>query len=78
MKATTDKVTPVPSHKVVSREEWLERRKAHLAKEKELTRLRDQLSAERRKLPWVKVEKPYVFDGPDGKETLADLFAGHS
>jgi len=51
-------------HRIVSREEWLAARKAHLAKEKELTRLRDQLSAERRDLPWVKVEKPYVFDGP--------------
>jgi predicted dithiol-disulfide oxidoreductase (DUF899 family) len=48
----------------------------HLAKEKELTRLRDQLSAERRELPWVKVEKQYIFDGPKGKETLAGLFDG--
>jgi predicted dithiol-disulfide oxidoreductase (DUF899 family) len=63
---------------VVSREEWLEVRKAHLAKEKELTRARDQLSAERRALPWVKVEKAYVFEGPDGTETLGDLFAGRS
>jgi predicted dithiol-disulfide oxidoreductase (DUF899 family) len=47
-------------------------------REKEFTRLRDQLSAERRDLPWVKVEKPYVFDGPKGKETLGDLFAGRS
>jgi predicted dithiol-disulfide oxidoreductase (DUF899 family) len=70
--------TPLPSHKVVSREEWLEARKAHLAKEKELTQLRDQLSAELRNLPWVKVEKNYVFDGPNGKETLADLFGGRS
>ena len=51
--------------KVVSQAEWLESRKAHLAKEKELTRLRDQLSAERRELPWVQVEKEYVFDTPD-------------
>ncbi len=65
-------------HKVVSREQWLVARKAHLAREKELTRLRDQLSAERRELPWVKVEKEYVFDGPNGKETLADLFGGRS
>ena len=49
-----------------------------MRKEKEFTRLRDQLSAERRELPWVKVEKQYVFDGPDGKETLADLFDGRS
>lgn len=65
-------------HKVVSKEEWLEARKAHLKAEKEFTRLRDRLSAERRELPWVKVEKDYVFDGPKGKETLADLFDGRS
>jgi predicted dithiol-disulfide oxidoreductase (DUF899 family) len=65
-------------HPVVSREEWIEARKALLAKEKEWTRLRDQLSAERRALPWVKVDKEYVFEGPNGKETLADLFAGRS
>src|SRR5712692_4267371 len=64
--------------RIVSRDEWLVARKAHLAREKELTRLRDQVSAERRELPWVRVEKPYVFDGPDGKETLADLFDGRS
>jgi predicted dithiol-disulfide oxidoreductase (DUF899 family) len=66
------------NHKVVSREEWLVVRKEHLAKEKEFTRLRDQLSRERRELPWVKVEKEYLFDGPDGKQSLADLFAGRS
>jgi len=65
-------------HKVVSREEWLVARTQHLAKEKEFTRLRDQLSAERRRLPWVKIEKEYVFDGPNGKESLADLFDGRS
>ena len=64
--------------KVVSRDEWLAARKQHLKKEKEFTRLRDKLSAERRELPWVKVEKNYVFDGPGGKETLADLFDGRS
>ncbi len=64
--------------KVVSRDEWIEARKAHLAKEKEFTRLRDQLSAERRELPWVKVDKEYIFEGPNGKETLADLFDGRS
>jgi predicted dithiol-disulfide oxidoreductase (DUF899 family) len=53
--------TAITSHKVVSNEEWLEARKELLRKEKESTRLRDQLSAERRKLPWVKVEKQYVF-----------------
>ena len=65
-------------NRIVTRDEWLAARKAHLAKEKELTRLRDQLSAERRELPWVKVEKPYVFEGPEGKLTLADLFDGCS
>jgi predicted dithiol-disulfide oxidoreductase (DUF899 family) len=64
--------------KIVSHEEWLVARKAHLAKEKEFTRARDKLSAERRTLPWVKVEKAYAFDALDGKKTLADLFDGHS
>ena len=66
------------NHRIVSRDEWLAARKAHLAKEKELTRLRDQLSAERRELPWVKIDKSYVFEGPDGTETLSDLFDGRS
>jgi predicted dithiol-disulfide oxidoreductase (DUF899 family) len=65
-------------HNIVSQEKWLAARKKLLAKEKESTRLLDQLSAERRKLPWVKVEKNYVFDAPGGKATLADLFAGRS
>jgi predicted dithiol-disulfide oxidoreductase (DUF899 family) len=65
-------------HKIVSREEWIEARQELLKKEKESTRLRDQLSAERRKLPWVKVEKNYLFDAPGGKEALADLFGGRS
>jgi predicted dithiol-disulfide oxidoreductase (DUF899 family) len=64
--------------KIVSQEEWLAARKAHLAKEKELTRARDELSRQRRELPWVMVDKRYVFDGPNGKETLGDLFAGRS
>ncbi len=64
------------SHEVVSQAEWLAARKALLAKEKEFTKARDALSAERRGLPWVKVDKNYVFDGPADKETLADLFAG--
>jgi predicted dithiol-disulfide oxidoreductase (DUF899 family) len=63
---------------VVSEAEWLAARKELLAKEKELTRQRDELSRRRRELPWVKVDKNYVFDGPNGKETLADLFAGRS
>ena len=65
-------------HQVVSQDEWLIARKQLLVKEKEFTRLRDRLATERRALPWVRVEKSYVFDGPDGKETLADLFGGHS
>jgi predicted dithiol-disulfide oxidoreductase (DUF899 family) len=63
-------------HQVVSREEWLAARKQLLSREKEFTRLRDRLSAERRELPWVKVDKEYVFEGAEGKETLADLFEG--
>jgi len=62
--------------KVVTRDEWLAARKGHLEKEKEFTRLRDELSRQRRELPWVRVGKEYVFDGPDGKKTLADLFDG--
>jgi predicted dithiol-disulfide oxidoreductase (DUF899 family) len=65
-------------HPVLSREAWLEARKALLAKEKEMTRLRDRLAAERRALPWVKVEKDYDFDTPTGKVTLAQLFDGRS
>jgi predicted dithiol-disulfide oxidoreductase (DUF899 family) len=65
-------------HKVVSQDEWIAARKAHLAKEKALTKARDQLSAERRTLPWVRMEKNYVFDTPDGKKMLADLFDGRS
>ena len=65
-------------HTIVSREEWIAARKAHLAHEKEYTRARDRLSEERRALPWVKVDKSYVFDGPNGKQTLGDLFGGRS
>ena len=65
-------------HRIVSQADWLVARKRLLEREKEFTRLRDQLSAERRELPWVRVEKEYVFDGPAGKETLADLFEGRS
>jgi predicted dithiol-disulfide oxidoreductase (DUF899 family) len=65
-------------HTIVSQDEWLAARKALLAKEKEFSKARDQLSAARRALPWVKVETNYVFDGPVGKETLADLFGAKS
>ncbi len=54
------------THSIVSREQWREARIALLAKEKEMTRLRDALAAERRSLPWVRIEKEYVFDGPSG------------
>jgi predicted dithiol-disulfide oxidoreductase (DUF899 family) len=66
------------NHKVVPHAEWVKARKSLLAKEKEFTRLRDSLSRERRQLPWEKVEKNYVFDGPGGKESLSDLFDGRS
>ena len=65
-------------HNIVSREEWLTERVKLLAEEKEFTRQRDRLSAKRRALPWVKVDKTYVFDAPEGKKTLADLFDGRS
>ena len=64
--------------KVVSQDEWVAARKVLLAKEKALTRESDALAAERRQLPWVKVEKKYVFDTPSGKKTLAELFEGRS
>ena len=66
------------SHRIVSREEWIAARKAHLAHEKELTQARERLNEERRALPWVKVDKDYLFDGPAGKLRLADLFKGRS
>ena len=66
------------SHRIVSHEEWLAARKALLIKEKEHMRAGDRLSAERRALPWVKVEKEYIFDTSEGKKTLADLFDGRS
>jgi predicted dithiol-disulfide oxidoreductase (DUF899 family) len=64
--------------KIVSAEEWTAARKQLLAKEKELTRQQDALAEERRALPWVRVEKNYVFEGPSGKQTLSDLFDGRS
>jgi predicted dithiol-disulfide oxidoreductase (DUF899 family) len=66
------------THPVVSREEWIEARKELLKKEKEFTRALERLTAECRALPWVRIDKNYVFDTPDGRETLADLFAGKS
>jgi predicted dithiol-disulfide oxidoreductase (DUF899 family) len=70
--------SPVKHPKIVSQAEWLAARKELLAAEKEFTRQRDALSARRRELPWVKVEKNYAFDGLHGKESLADLFRGNS
>jgi len=66
------------SHAVVSHEEWLAERTALLAKEKELSRLRDELTEQRRRLPWEPVTKDYVFDGPSGKRSLPELFEGRS
>jgi len=70
--------SPVEQPKVVSEAEWLAARRQLLAKEKEFTRQRDALSAERRKLPWVKVDKEYVFEGRNGKAALAELFGNRS
>ena len=64
------------SHPVVSRDRWIAERKALMAREKELTRLRDRIAEERRALPWVRLEKDYVFDTPDGPRPLSELFEG--
>ncbi len=72
------KTAQVNRPRIVSEAEWIIARKDLLTREKELTRLRDDVSKHRRGLPWVKVDKEYVFDGPNGKETLADLFDGRS
>jgi len=66
------------THQVVSREEWLTARRAHLEAEKALTKQRDKVLKARRALPWVKIDKPYVFEGPHGPVSLADLFDGRS
>lgn len=63
-------------HKIVSRDEWIAARKALMASKKELTQAREAVSRQRRELPWVKVDKDYVFDGPEGKVRLGDLFRG--
>src|SRR5271167_3451545 len=68
----------IQEHHVVSPNQWISARKQLLAKEKEFTRLRDELSRQRRELPWEKVDKQYAFDGPNGRVTLADLFDGRS
>ena len=66
------------AHTTVSREEWLKARRELLTKEKALLKAQEALRQETRALPWVKVEKEYVFEGPDGRETLGELFAGRS
>src|SRR5262245_16520857 len=65
-------------HKVVSGEEWIKARQQLLAREKEFTHLRDKLSQQRRDLPWEEVEREYVFTGPNGQQTLPELFEGRS
>src|SRR5713101_8290149 len=70
------RTTWVVAHKVVSHDEWVAARKKHLAKEKEFTQLRDQLSRERRELPWELVKKDYSFEGEHGKVSLDDMFDG--
>ncbi|MEO7319519.1 MAG: thioredoxin family protein [Chthoniobacteraceae bacterium] len=72
------KTTSLKQPKIVTRDEWFAARKQLLNKEKQWTRMREELTAQRGELPWVKVEKPYVFAGPAGPETLADLFDGRS
>jgi len=74
--STANTETSTENHAIVPRDQWLAERKTLLAQEKELTRLRDEVARERRALPWVHVEKNYVFDTPQGKRSLADLFEG--
>ncbi|RYZ04191.1 MAG: DUF899 domain-containing protein [Comamonadaceae bacterium] len=76
MDATTTTTAGAAGHPVATRQQWLQDRKALLAREKELTRARDRLASERRALPWVRVDTAYVFDAPEGRRTLADLFDG--
>src|SRR5215510_8755533 len=72
--ATSDASTE--NHRVVSRDEWVAERKTLLVREKELTRLRDQVARERRALPWARIDKTYVFDTAEGRRTLAEMFDG--
>src|SRR5450432_864524 len=69
-------INTTPHPRIVSQDEWLAERKKLLAEEKELTKHHDRVNAERRRLPMVKIEKDYVFDGPNGKPSLLDLFEG--
>lgn len=68
----------IENHKIVSESEWIDYRKALLKDEKEFTILRDRLSQQRQDLPWVVINKEYIFEGPDGKQTLSELFDGRS
>ena len=68
----------MPTHEISGREEWLAARRDLLTREKQLTRLTDEIARERQALPWVKVDEPYAFDTPDGTKTLAELFDGRS
>lgn len=68
--------TPTPHHPVTTTDRWLEQRRALLVREKELTQLRDRIAAERRALPWIRVDKPYAFDTTQGRRSLAELFNG--
>ncbi|HEY2189751.1 MAG TPA: thioredoxin family protein [Caldimonas sp.] len=76
MTTTTSRQGTERSHPVVSHDRWIAERVALLASEKELTHLRDEIARKRRALPWARIEKPYVFDTPEGKRKLADLFDG--
>ena len=69
-------ITTLANHPNVSRQQWLAERRKLLAREKELTRLSDEVARERRALPWVRLEKNYLFDTPDGRRPLAELFDG--
>jgi len=75
MSTATTEVSTV-NHPIVTRDQWIAARKTLLSREKELTRLRDQIARERRALPWVRIEKNYVFDTPEGRRSLADMFEG--
>jgi predicted dithiol-disulfide oxidoreductase (DUF899 family) len=75
---TTIENVSIVNHPIVSRDHWIEERKKLLAREKELTRLSDEIARERRALPWVRIDKHYAFDTPDGRRMLAELFEGRS
>lgn len=76
LNAAASELENIDGHRIVSRDEWIAERKALLAREKELTHLNDRIAAERRALPWIRVDKNYLFDAPGGKRTLCDLFDG--